>query len=43
VDDQLGGRLFSYKQSDDSTQWSEVGGMRFPRGGLMWHYVAATT
>ena len=36
----LGGRLSSYRESDDSTAWSEVGADRFPRGGLMWHYVA---
>jgi monoamine oxidase len=39
----IGGRLYSFtfdEASSTSKQWSELGGMRFPAGGLMWHYVA---
>ena len=36
----LGGRLSSYREKESSTAWSESGANRFPRGGLMWHYVA---
>ena len=36
----LGGRLASYLEKPNSTAWSEAGAARFPRGGLVWHYVA---
>ena len=36
----LGGRLLSNCIKTTSTAWSEEGAVRFPRGGLMWHYVA---
>ena len=38
--DRIGGRLRSDRLRDTSTAWSESGAVRFPRGGLMWHYVA---
>jgi len=37
--DRLGGRLSSYR-TPSLKAWSELGANRFPRGGLMWHYVA---
>ena len=36
----LGGRLVSFLPQDTSTAWAEAGAVRYPRGGLTWHYVA---
>ena len=37
----LGGRMVSYaREAETATAWSEAGAARFPRGGLVWHYVA---